>query len=116
MLFEKCVEQDQPVYSSIFSLFVSPILVAVISSLREDIYLHGSSDDKFYIATFQKKNMIHKKLFLRHGYPCLPLKIFELLNKREKRSNNLGKTVAIFPHNFRETVDALVRLVAIRKA
>ena len=69
-----------------------------------------------YIATFQKKRMIYETLFLSHGSPCLPLKIFKLLNKREERSNNVGKTVVIFPHISGETLGALVRLVGITKA
>ena len=81
-----------------------------------EIYLHDSSDVKFYIATFQKKNMIRKTSFFSHKSPCLPLKIFKLLNKREERSNNVGKTVVIFPHISGETLGALVRLVGITKA
>ena len=38
--------------------------------------------------------------FLRHESSCLPLKTFKLLNKREERSKNVGKTVIIFPHTF----------------
>ena len=53
---------------------------------------------------------------MRYEYPCLPLKIFKLLNKREERSNNVGKTVVILPHIFCETLGALVRLVEIAKA
>ena len=60
--------------------------------------------------------MIHKTLFLRRERRCLPLKIFKLLNKREERSNNVGETVVIFPHIYRETLGALVRLVGITKA
>ena len=104
------------VYNNIFNLFLSPILVVVLLSLSEEIYLHGSSDVKFYIATFQKKNMICKISFFSHKSPCLPLKIFKLLNKREERSNSVGKTIVIFPHIFRETLGALVRLVRITKA
>ena len=104
------------VYNNIFNLFLSPILVVVLLSLSEEIYLHGSSDVKFYIATFQKKNMICKISFFSHKSPCLPLKIFKLLNKREERSNNVGKTVVIFPHISGETLGALVRLVGITKA
>ena len=40
------------------------------------MYLHGSSDVKFYIVTFQKKNMIRKTSFLNHESPCHPLKNF----------------------------------------
>ena len=43
--------------------FLSRILVAEFSSLSEETYLHGSSDVKFCIATFQKKNMIGKTSF-----------------------------------------------------
>ena len=104
------------VCNSIFSLFLSPILVVVLLSLSKEIYLRGWSDVKFYIATFQKKNMIRKTSFFSHKFPCLPLKIFKLLNKREERSNNVGKTVAIFPHIFRETLGALVLFLGIPKA
>ena len=40
---------------------------------------------------------------------------FKLLNKREQRSSNVGKTVVIFPHIFCETLGTLVRLVGIQK-
>ena len=60
--------------------------------------------------------MIRKTSLLRHESPCLPLKIFKLLNKREEWSNNVGKTVVIFPHISGETLGALVRLVVITKA
>ena len=83
----------------------------VFSSLSKKIYLHGSSDVKFYIVTFQKKSMIGKTSFFSRKYTCLPLKE----NKREKRSNYVGKTVVIFHNIFRETLGALVRLVAITK-
>ena len=53
---------------------------------------------------------------LRHESPCLPLKIFKLLNKREERTNNAGKTVVIFPHIFHEMLGVLVRLVGTTKA
>ena len=53
---------------------------------------------------------------MRHESPCLPLKIFKLFNKREEWSNNVGKTVVIFPHISGETLGALVRLVGITKA
>ena len=43
----------------------------------------------------QKKNMIRKTSLPRHESPCLPLKTFKLLNKREERSNNIRKTVLI---------------------
>ena len=78
-----------------------------------EIYLHGLSNVKFYIATFQKKNMIRKMSILNHETPCHPLKIFELLNKREKRWNNVGKTAVVFPQTFRETLGALVLLLGI---
>ena len=64
----------------------------------------------------QKKNMIRKTSLPRHESPCLPLKIFKVLNKSEERSNNVGKTVVIFPHISGETLGALVRLVGITKA
>ena len=57
--------------------------------------------------------MIRTTSLLRHESPCLPLKIFKLLNKREERSNNVGKTAVIFPYIFRETLGAIVRLVGI---
>ena len=60
--------------------------------------------------------MIHEKSLLKHESPCLPLKIFNLLNKREQRSNNVGETVVIFPRVFCETLGALVLLVGIAKA
>ena len=60
--------------------------------------------------------MIRKTSYLRHKSPYLPLKIFKLLNKREERSNNVEKTVAIFPHISGETLGAPVRLVGITKA
>ena len=44
---------------------MSRILVVAFSSLNMEIYLHDSSDVKFYIATFQKKNMIRKTSFLK---------------------------------------------------
>ena len=43
------------------------------------------SDIKFYIATFQKNDMIRKTSFLKHESPSHPLEIFKLLNKREER-------------------------------
>ena len=91
------------VCNSIFSQFLSPILVEVLLSLSKEVYLHGSSDVKFYTATFQEKNMTGKTLFFSHKSPCLPLKIFKLLNKREVLSNNARKTAVNFPHIFRET-------------
>ena len=60
--------------------------------------------------------MIRKTSLLRHESTCLPLKILKLLNKREERSNNVGKTVVIFTHVSGETLGALVRLVGITKA
>ena len=54
---------------------MSCILVVVFSSLSMEIYLHGSSDVKFYIATFQKKNMTRKTLFLNQNPPCHPLQV-----------------------------------------
>ena len=102
--------------NSIFNLYLSRILVVVFSSLSNEIYLHGLSDVKFYVATFQKKNMICKMSVFTHKSPCLPLKIFKLLNKREERSNNVGKTVVIFPHTSGETLGAFVRLVGRTKA
>ena len=104
------------VCNSIFSLFLSPILVVVLLSLSKEIYLHGLSDVKFYIATFQKKNMIGKTSFFSHKSPCIPLKVFKLLNKREEQSNNVRKTLVNFPHIFCETLCAPVHLVGITKA
>ena len=86
--------------NSIFSLFLSPILVVALLRFGKETYLPGSSDVKFHIATFQKKNIIYKTSFFSHKSPCLPLKMFKLLNKRKERSNN----VRIFPDNFRETL------------
>ena len=103
------------VCNSIFSLFLSRILVVVFSSLSREICLHGSGDFKFYIATFQKKNMIHKTSFFTHKFPCLPLKIFKLSNEREERSNNVEKSVVIAPHNSREKLGAIAYLVGITK-
>ena len=60
--------------------------------------------------------MFRKTSLLRHESPCLPLKIFKLLNKGEERSNNVEKTVVIFPYISGETLSALVRLVRIKKA
>ena len=60
--------------------------------------------------------MIHKTSLLRHEPPCLPLKIFKLLNKREEQSNNVGKTVAIFPHTSGKTLGAILCLLGITKA
>ena len=60
--------------------------------------------------------MIRETSLLRHESPSLPLNIFKLLNEREERSNNVGKTVAIFPHIFRETLGALVLFLGIPKA
>ena len=97
---EKCVQQPQMVCNSIVSLFLSPILVVVLLSSSKEIYLHGSTDVQFYIVTFQKKNMIRKTSFFSYKSPCLPLNIFKLLNKREERSNNVGKTASILPHFF----------------
>ena len=85
---DKRVEQAQKICSSKFSLFLSRILEVVFSSLRyiyKDIFLHVLSDVKFQIATFQKKSMICKRSLLRYDFPCLPLKIFKLLNKSEER-------------------------------
>ena len=104
------------VCNSIFSLFFSPSLVVVLLSLSKEIYLYGSNDVKFYIPTFQKKNMIGKTSFFSQKSPYLLLKIFKLLNKREQRSNNVRKTVVIFSDIFRETLGALVHLVGITKA
>ena len=60
--------------------------------------------------------MIRKTSFFSHKKPCLALKIFKLLTKKEERSNNVGKTVVNFPHIFFEKLGALVRLVGIIKA
>ena len=100
--------------------YIKPILESHFSS--GTLYfelgdISPSSDVKFYIATFQKKkNMIGKTSFFSHKSPCLPLKIFKLMNKREERSNNVGKTVVIFPHIFRETLGALVHLSVLKRA
>ena len=60
--------------------------------------------------------MTRKTSLLRHESPCFPPKIFKILNKREERPNNVGKTVVIFPHISGETSGALVRLAGITKA
>ena len=60
--------------------------------------------------------MIRKTSFLNHKSPYLPLKILKLLNKREERSHNVGKTIVTFAHIFYETVGTRVRLVRITKA
>ena len=60
--------------------------------------------------------MIRTTSLLRHESPCLPLKIFKLLNKREERSNNVGKTAVIFFIISGETLGVLVPLVGITKA
>ena len=67
---EKCVQQAQALCNSIFSLFLSRTLVVVFSSLSKEMYFHGQSDVKFYIATFQKKNMTCKTSFLNHESLC----------------------------------------------
>ena len=76
---------SQRVCNSISSLFLTHIVVVVSSSLSEEIYLHGSIDVNFYVATFQKKNMIRKTSFFNQESPCYTLKIFKLLNKREEQ-------------------------------
>lgn len=58
----------------------------------------------------QKKNIIRKTSSLNHESPCHPLKIIKLMNKREERWNNVGKTAVIFPQIFREALGGLVRL------
>ena len=60
--------------------------------------------------------MIRRTSFFSHHSPCLRLKIFRLLNKKEERSNNVGKTVVISLHIFREKLSALARLLGITKA
>ena len=71
-----------------------------------EIYLHGSSDVKFYIGAFQKeKKKICKMSVLNHESPCHPL----------KRWDNVGKTAVTFPQIFRETLGSLVCLFAITK-
>ena len=60
--------------------------------------------------------MIRTTSLLRHESPCLPLKIFKLLNKREERSNNVGKTAVIFFNISGEILGVLVPLVGITKA
>ena len=70
--------------------FLSRILVVIFSSLKQGIYLLGSREVKFQIATFQKKIMIPKTLFLRYESLFLPLENFKLFNKREERSYQAG--------------------------
>ena len=90
------------VCNRIFSLFLSCVLVVVFLSSSMALYLHDSSDIKFYIGTFQKKIMIREMPFLNHESPCHPLKIFRLLNKRKKRRNNVRQTaVILFSWNAR---------------
>ena len=60
--------------------------------------------------------MIRTTSLLRHESPCLPLKIFKLLNKREEQSNNVGKTAVIFFNISGEILGVLVPLVGITKA
>ena len=60
--------------------------------------------------------MIRTTSLLRHESPCLPLKIFKLLNKREERSNNVGKTAVIFFNISGEILGVLVPLVGTTKA
>ena len=60
--------------------------------------------------------MVRKTSLLRHESPCLPLKIFKLLNKTEERRNYVAKTLVIFPRISGETLGAPVRLVGITKA
>ena len=60
--------------------------------------------------------MIRKTSLLRHESPCLPLKIFKLLNKREEWRNYVGKTLVIFPRISGETLGAPVPLVGTTKA
>ena len=86
------------------SLFLSRILAILFSNLSKEIYLHGSSDVKFYIATFRKKSIIRKTSFLNHESPCLTLKIFKLLNEREERSNNIEKNISNFSSYFSSNV------------
>ena len=43
-------------------------------------------------------------------------KNFKVLNKREERSNNVGKPAVVIPQIFREKLGALVRLLGITKA
>ena len=82
----KNVLQAKRVCKCIFSLFLSRILVVLFSSLSKEVYLHGSCDVKFYIATYQKKqNMIRKTSFLNQEFLCRTVNIFKALNKREER-------------------------------
>ena len=60
--------------------------------------------------------MIHKTSLLRYESLSFSPKVFKLLNKREERPSNVGKTVVIFPHISGETSGALVRLAGITKA
>ena len=48
---------------------------------------------------------------------CLAYIYFStVLNEREERSNNVGKTVVTFPHIFCEMLGALVRLIGVTEA
>ena len=60
--------------------------------------------------------MIRKTSLLNQESLWRTLKIFKVLNKREERWNNVGKTAVIIPQIFRETLGALVRLLGITKA
>ena len=42
--------------------------------------------------------------------------IFQAIERKRRASNNVGKTVAIFPQIFRETLGALAPLVGTTKA
>ena len=77
---EKYVQPAKTICNSIFSLFISDILVVLFSSLSKEIYVQGSCDVNFYIAFFQK-NMICKTSFLNQECPFRTLKILKLLNK-----------------------------------
>ena len=60
------------VCNSIFSLFLSRVLVVAFLSLSMEIYLHGLSDVGFIFI------LIPKMSFLNHESPCHPLEIFRL--------------------------------------
>ena len=58
----------QTVCSSIFSLFLSRILVVAFSSKYISMFRVTLN---FYIATFQKKNVIRKSSFLNKESLCI---------------------------------------------
>ena len=115
----KNVLQAKRVCKCIFSQFLSRILLVLFSSWSKEVYLHGSCDLEFYIATYQQqqqKKMIRKTSFLNQEFLCRTVKIFKALNKREERWSNVGKTAVIILQIFRERSGALVHLLGTTNA